>query len=128
VTRLLAAGGPAGIPFGVGEAIRRRLARLAPACRDLLAAAAVAGPEFTAALLARATGQPAGVVRDLLSEAVRAQVVAAPPGPLAPYRFAHDLFREAILEELDGPARARLHLAVGRALEAEGDAGGVPPA
>ena len=128
VTRLLAAGGPAGIPFGVGEAIRRRLARLAPACRDLLAAAAVAGPEFTAALLARATGQPAGVVRDLLSEAVRAQVVAAPPGPLAPYRFAHDLFREVLEDGLDAGDRARLHLHAAAALEAERDAGGAVPA
>jgi hypothetical protein len=88
----------------------------------------VAGPECTAALLARITGAPPEAVRDLLEEAVRAHVLTAPTGPLRPYRFAHDLFREAILEELDGPARARLHLAVGRALEAEGDAGGVPPA
>jgi hypothetical protein len=138
VTRLLAAqasgpggpgqGVPAGIPLGVREAIRRRLARLSPACAELVTAAAVAGPECTAALLARITGAPPEAVRDLLEEAVRAHVLTAPIGPLRPYRFAHDLFREAILEELDGPARARLHLAVGRALEAEGDAGGVPPA
>jgi predicted ATPase len=138
VTRLLAAqaggpggpgqGVPAGIPLGVREAIRRRLARLSPACAELVTAAAVAGPECTAALLARVTGAPPEAVRDLLEEAVRAHVLTAPTGPLRPYRFAHDLFREAILEELDGPARARLHLAVGRALEAEGDAGGVPPA
>jgi hypothetical protein len=138
VTRLLAAqaggpggpgrGVPAGIPLGVREAIRRRLARLSPACAELVTAAAVAGPECTAALLARITGAPPEAVRDLLEEAVRAHVLTAPTGPLRPYRFAHDLFREAILEELDGPARARLHLAVGRALEAEGDAGGVPPA
>ena len=138
VTRLLAAqaggpggpgqGVPAGIPLGVREAIRRRLARLSPACAELVTAAAVAGPECTAALLARVTGAPPEAVRDLLEEAVRAHVLTAPTGPLRPYRFAHDLFREAILEELDGPARARLHLAVGRALEAEGDAGGVSPA
>jgi predicted ATPase len=138
VTRLLAAqaggpggpgqGVPAGIPLGVREAIRRRLARLSPACAELVTAAAVAGPECTAALLARITGAPPEAVRDLLEEAVRAHVLTAPTGPLRPYRFAHDLFREAILEELDGPAKARLHLAVGRALEAEGDAGGVPPA
>jgi hypothetical protein len=129
VTRLLAAGGPAGIPFGVAEAIRRRLARLTPACRDLLAAAAVAGPELSVALLARVSGQPAGVVRDLLSEAVRAQVVAAPPEPLAPYRFAHDLFREVLEDGLGAGDRARLHLRVAAALEAERAASGaVPPA
>jgi predicted ATPase len=68
VTRLLAAqaggpggpghGVPAGIPLGVREAIRRRLARLSPACAELVTAAAVAGPECTAALLARVTGAP----------------------------------------------------------------------
>jgi hypothetical protein len=88
----------------------------------------VAGPECTAALLARVTGAPPEAVPDLLEEAARAHVLAGPDGPLRPWRFAHDLFRESILEDLDGPAKARLHLAVGRALEAEGDSGGVPPA
>jgi tetratricopeptide (TPR) repeat protein len=135
VTRLLAAqaGGPgqdapAGIPLGVREAIRRRLARLGRGCAELVTAAAVAGPECTAALLARVTGAPPEAVPDLLEEAARAHVLAGPDGPLRPWRFAHDLFRESILEDLDGPAKARLHLAVGRALEAEGDSGGVPPA
>ena len=136
LTRLLvaqAAGGPAaeapaGIPLGVREAVRRRLARLSPACVEAVTAAAVAGPEVTAAVLARVTGRPAAAVRDLLQEAVRAHALAGPDGPLRPYRFAHDLFRESILEGLVGQARARLHLRVGRALEAERDAGGVPPA
>ena len=137
VTRLLLAqtgtGGPgreapAGIPFGVREAVRRRLARLGPACVELVTAAAVAGPEFTAALLTRVAGAPPDAVRDLLEEAARAHVLAGPTGPLRPWRFAHDLFREVVLEGLDGQARARLHLRVGRALEAERGAGGVPPA
>ena len=129
VTRLLAAGAPAGIPFGVGEAIRRRLARLRPACLELLCAAAVAGPEVTVSLLARVTGDPADTVRDLLAEAAAASVLAEPAGPLQPYRFAHDLFRETILEGLAPTDRTRLHLRVATALEAERDAGGgVPPA
>jgi len=137
VTRLLLAqtgtGGPgldapAGIPFGVREAVRRRLARLGPACVELVTTAAVAGPEFTAALLTRVTGAPPDAVRDLLEEAARAHVLAGPTGPLRPWRFAHDLFREVVLDGLDGQARARLHLRVGRALEAERDTGGVPPA
>jgi hypothetical protein len=138
LTRLLPAqaggpGGPeldtsAGIPLGVREAIRRRLARLSPACLELVTAAAVAGPACTAALLARVTGASPEAVRDLLEEAVRAHVLAGPDGPLRPYRFAHDLFRETLLEGLDGQARARLHLKVGRALETGHEAGGVPPA
>ena len=129
VTRLLASGAPAGIPFGVGEAIRRRLARLRPACLELLCTAAVAGPEVTVSLLARVTGDPAGTVRDLLAEAAAAGVLAGPAGPLQPYRFAHDLFRETILEGLAPADRTRLNLRVATALEAERDAGGgVPPA
>jgi hypothetical protein len=128
VTRLLAAGAPAGIPFGVREAIRRRLARLRPACLELLGAAAVAGPEFGPSLLARATGGAPGAVRDLLEEAVAANLLTAPPGPLRPYRFANDLFRETILDGLAPGDRSRLHLRVATALEAERDAGGGVPA
>jgi hypothetical protein len=138
VSRLLAQSGSpdrlqtaseTGIPFGVREAVERRLARLSRACAEVVTAAAVAGPEFGAALLVRVTGRPANEVRDLLDEAVRAHVLAAPTGPLRPYRFAHDLFRESIDERLGAEARARLHLQVGEALEAERDAaGGVPPA
>ena len=116
-----------GIPFGVREAIERRLARLSPRCVEVVTAGAVVGPEFTAGLLARVTGEPAGAVRDLLGEAARAHVLASPTGPLRPYRFAHDLFRESIVEGLGGEVRARLHLRVGRALERERDAGGVVP-
>jgi len=129
VTRLLAQGDAGGIPLGVREVIGRRLARLGPGCAELVTAAAVMGPEFTAGLLGRLTGEPPTTVHDLLGEAVRAQVLAVPDGPLRPYRFAHDLFRESILEGLDPGARARLHLRVATALEEERDAGGpVPPA
>jgi hypothetical protein len=135
VSRLLAQSGSpdrlqtaseTGIPFGVREAVERRLARLRPPCAEVVTAAAVVGPEFGPALLSRVTGRPAGAVRDLLDEAVRAQVLAAPAGPLQPYRFAHDLFRESIDERLGTEARARLHRQIGEALEAERDAvGGV---
>ncbi len=137
VTRLLLAqagatdgpltGESVGIPSGVREAIERRLARLSPRCVEVVTAGAVVGPEFTAGLLARVTGEPAGAVRDLLGEAARAHVLAGPTGPFRPYRFAHDLFRESIVEGLGGEVRARLHLRVGRALERERDAGGVVP-
>ncbi len=123
----LQAAGETAIPFGVREAVERHLARLRPPCAEVVTAAAVVGPEFGPALLARVTGRPAGAVRDLLDEAVRAQVLAAPAGPLQPYRFAHDLFRESIDERLGTEARARLHRQIGEALEAERDAaGGVP--
>jgi predicted ATPase len=125
VTRLLLTqpGEPAGIPVGVREVVERRLARLRPACATLVTTAAVAGPEFGAALLARVTGEPAATVRDLLDEAAGAHILDGPQGPLRPYRFVHDLFRESILAGLDPPVLARLHLRVACALEEERDAG-----
>lgn len=125
VARLLLAqpGEPAGIPVGVREVVERRLARLGPACATLVTTAAVAGPEFGAALLARVAGEPVATVRDLLDEAVGAHILDGPQGPLRPYRFVHDLFRESILAGLDPPALARLHWRVACALEEERDAG-----
>jgi hypothetical protein len=115
--------GPA-IPPGVREAVRRRLARLGRPCAEALATAAVVGPEFPAALLARVHGVPVSAVRDLLDEAARARILEAPEDPLRPYRFTHDLFRESIVAALGAAARSRLHLEVARALEAERAAGG----
>ena len=137
VTRLLLAqagatdgpltGESVGITFGVREAIERRLARLSPRCVEVVVTAgAVVGPEFTAGLLARVTGEPAGAVRDLLGEAARAHVLAGPTGPFRPYRFAHDLFRESIVEGLGGEVRARLHCG-SAGPSRERDAGGVVP-
>jgi tetratricopeptide (TPR) repeat protein len=131
VTRLLLAqaAGTAAIPAGVREAVERRLARLRPGCAEVLAVAAVAGPELEPALLARVTGQPAATLRDLLDEAARARVLLGPTEPLGPYRFAHDLFCESIDDGLDAAERARLHLRVAAALEEELAAGGeVAPA
>ncbi len=112
------------IPPGVRATIERRLARLSPRCTALLGVAAVVGPELSAALLARVTGQPPAALRELLDEAVRARVLAGPREPPGPYRFAHDLFRETVDAELGADARARLHLQVGEALEADRMAGG----
>jgi len=124
VTRLLDGPADAGLPLGARDAIERRLARLDPACRQVLALAAVAGPDVSPAILARVTGRPVDGVVELLDEAARARVLARPDAPLGPYRFAHDLFREAIAESLGAGGRARLHLEVARVLAAEREAGG----
>jgi len=124
VTRLLGGPADAGLPLGARDAIERRLARLGADCGQVLALAAVAGPEVSPAVLARVTGRPVAGVVDLLDEAARARVLTRPDAPLGPYRFVHDLFREAILERLGGAARSRLHLELARVLAAEREAGG----
>jgi hypothetical protein len=119
----------AGIPLGVREAVGRRLARLSEGCAEVLTAAAVVGQEFSPALLASVTGRPGSAVTDLLEEAARARVLSAPAEPTGSWRFAHDLFREAVHQRLGAADAARLHLAVGRALQQQRAAGGgVSPA
>jgi tetratricopeptide (TPR) repeat protein len=130
LARLLGGRAPAagGLPLGVREAIAGRLERLGPDCVELLGAAAVAGPEVRPPLLARVAGLEPSAVLDLLERAARAGVLVAPAEPLGAWRFAHDLFREALEERLGAGRRARLHLAIARTLEAERAGGGAASA
>ena len=114
--------GREGVPPGVREALEQRFAALPDASTVALRAAAVAGPRFSADLVARAAGQPPGAIAGPLAEAVRARVLGQ-DGPDR-YRFAHDLFREYAYHELPAADRARLHQRLGHELEAERERGG----
>ncbi|MCO8275419.1 AAA family ATPase [Actinoplanes sp. TRM 88003] len=109
--RLMESGGGAGdVPVAVREVIGRRLARLSAACRELLDAAAVAGPVL----------QP-DVLTDVCAQSIDAIDVALVAGVLTgsadgPIRFAHDLFRETIYAALPARHRTELHERIGSAL------------
>jgi class 3 adenylate cyclase len=122
VTRLMASGSVAAgaIPEGVRDVVERRLARLPQACADMLAVAAVVGQDVPLDVLAGAIGSSVAELLDLLDEAVRARVLAEAPGPLGPYRFAHDLFRETLYNGLTRSARVAAHERVAIALETLG--------
>jgi hypothetical protein len=127
VTQLatIAPGAPGPVPTGVRDAIERHLARLPQACAELLAVAAVAGPELQPEVLTRATGWSLDKVAQLLDVAVTARILA-PTGAtagLGAVRFTHDLFRECLYEGLEGSARTRLHAQLAATLEALGPPG-----
>ncbi|MEO3840406.1 MULTISPECIES: BTAD domain-containing putative transcriptional regulator [unclassified Streptomyces] len=104
------------LPAGVRDVIERRVARLPEETARLLRAAAVAGAEVDADLLAAATGLPIEEVLDGLEPAVATGLLAEPPdGP--DYRFGHSLVRDALYAGLRRLDRARLHLRIGEALE-----------
>jgi tetratricopeptide (TPR) repeat protein len=101
----------------VREVVQRRLNRLSSPCREMIDLAAVLGPEVRVEVLSRVLHGRSDLA-DRLGEAVRARVLLPPPEALGPYTFAHDLFREVVIEALPRAARARLHIAVAVALDA----------
>ena len=119
LTRLvLARGDSAGpLPDSVRQTLTERLARVSPACAEMLAVAAVDGLHLQLDVLSRALDLTPDSAADLLDEAVRARVVVLDD---AGAHFAHDLFRETILAQLSSARRAALHAAVGRAIQALG--------
>jgi tetratricopeptide (TPR) repeat protein len=120
LTRLHLAQGPLQernqIPASLAEVLRRRLARLSTACVRLLDWAAVAGRDVDPDLLTTA-GAATGKAEllALLDEARRAGVIA---GSGAEARFAHDLYRETILDGLSASISEDINFALADALQA----------
>jgi tetratricopeptide (TPR) repeat protein len=126
VVRLLVAQGrldrPVGdrgpvLPDSVRDAIRRRLLPLRAEVLETLEAAAVQGRDFDLTTLERVAGLPRPELLELLDEAMALQLVEEAPGPAGSFRFAHGLIRETFYGNLTATRRARLHAAVGDALE-----------
>jgi tetratricopeptide (TPR) repeat protein len=116
-----------GVPEGVGAVIGRRLARLSPQCRSLLARASVLGVEIPLELLARLEGSSRENLLLVLDEAVSARVVLEPGYRGSQWRYGHALIREVLYESLPGSARIELHLRAGTALEEMHEGSAEPP-
>ena len=125
VVRLLVAQGridqPLGerlpLPDGVRDAIRKRLLPLRPGVREALEVAAVEGRDFELTTVERAAGIGRADLLERLDEALAVQLLEEAPGPAGSFRFAHGLIRETLYGDLTATRRARLHAAVGEALE-----------
>lgn len=131
VVRLLVASGeadakldalphPLRIPDTVRDVIQRRLDLLSAECRSVLATAAVVGLEFGLQVLLRVNTDLTKPVLSLIDEAIEIRIVARVPYGVGRYRFVHVLIQQTIYESLTEQDRARLHSAVGDALELEG--------
>lgn len=109
-------------PDAVADLVEERLARLEPDTERFLAAVAAIGPAAPVALAAEAAGldpeQADRAVQEALSERLVDDVVAAQPE----VTFPHALVREALIAGSGEADRARLHLAIARALEGDPDA------
>lgn len=115
----------AALPARAEGVIRERLERLPASLRTLLTAASIEGESFTAEVVAAALELEPDAVRHMLSAVLADQqhLIDAEAGRtangrrLSRYRFRHNLF-QTYLYAVAGPTeRARLHQAVGAALE-----------
>ena len=107
VTEVVASA-PEVIPATVRDAILARAARLTPAGRATLDAAAVIGPRVDAGLLGQVV--PAADAEDCVANGLL-------QGDGRGYAFRHELARQAILEVADPRRRVELHATVLAALE-----------
>lgn len=98
-----------GIPAGVGDVVRRRLARLPPQTATALRQAAVLGREVDITLLGELARSDDDELLDALEPAVLAGLLEEPaPGRI---RFAHNLIRDTLYEDTSVLRRSRLHAA-----------------
>ncbi|HJQ43232.1 MAG TPA: AAA family ATPase [Jatrophihabitantaceae bacterium] len=106
-----------GIPESVRSVIESRLARLDEGTQRVLTVGAVAGREFSAALLEKVCGLAPDVLFEHLEEAQSARLVVETQGATIGYRFSHALIQESLYDALARSRRANLHMRVGEALE-----------
>ena len=103
-----------GVPAGVGDVVRRRLARLPPQTATALRQAAVLGREVDITLLGELARSDGDALLDALEPAVLTGLVeeSAPDR----IRFAHNLIRDTLYDDMSVLRRSRLHAAALRML------------
>ena len=104
------------IPDDAALFVAERLGKLSPGARRVLAAAAVLGQGFEQDKLHQVLAIPEGGLSAELAEAVEQGMIIPGSGT---YHFVHEKVREAARSLLEGDERARVHLAIGRAMRAE---------
>jgi tetratricopeptide (TPR) repeat protein/transcriptional regulator with XRE-family HTH domain len=108
------------IPWQVTETIRQRVGALSEAAQYLLGAVTVAGSEARRSLLLALATQMGWSKRDVLlalEQACQARLLVEQDEHS--YTFAHDLIREALIEDMSAARRAMLHQHIAEILEQE---------
>jgi AAA ATPase domain len=112
----------AGVPSVVRDAIEQRCSHLPGRARAVMDAAAVAGHEIAADVLADALAVEVDEVEEGISLALKAGVLRSTPD--ARLRFAHDLLRETLYAALAPSKRVAFHHRIAVALDKRADQGG----
>jgi AAA ATPase domain len=105
------------LPDTIRDTVRRRFEPLGPEAVEMLATAAVIGREFRLVTLEAASGTDREDLIMALGEALAAGLVHEVRGTPGHYRFTHGLMRETLYGDIPPDRRARVHGAVGAALE-----------
>ena len=109
--------GSLAIPPTVEATLERTLETLAPEAIAHLSVAAVAGSTFELALVADAAAVDSETLLQQLESAAARRLIVEDAGVPGKFSFAHEIIRQVLLHRI-GPTRlARIHLAVGEALE-----------
>jgi predicted ATPase len=106
------------LPSSLRVIIGRRLARVSKETQKMLATASVIGRSFTFTLLENATRVEASRLIELVEEAEKAGLISSKLRyPDVQFKFAHELIRRAVLDDLSIARRQRFHLDVASAIE-----------
>jgi tetratricopeptide (TPR) repeat protein len=105
-------------PYSVRLVVGRRVDRLSPPTRRMLASAATMGRVFNFEMLRAACGGGPDSLLDCIEEAERSGlIVSVEENYHLRFRFSHELIRQAVIGSLSAPRRRRLHLKIADAIE-----------
>ncbi|MET0965336.1 MAG: BTAD domain-containing putative transcriptional regulator [Nakamurella sp.] len=104
------------IPHSVRDVILHRIGRVSQDARVVLEVASVVGRECELDLLSKVSGLNDVALDEALLELVEASLITEHLRPRPGVRFLHALVRETVYDRLRAMTRARLHAAVGEAI------------
>ena len=107
---------PRTLPQSVDAGVARRLARMDAGTRQLLAVAAIIGPEFSLDTIARTGEVPPDRLLAAAEEAVAGEIIE-PEGQPNRYRFVHDAVRSAVEHRVAANRGIQVHGRLAEELE-----------